>query len=96
MIKYAIYRDIVKLYFPDRLEKEVILPLKEFSHIADKVKESRKRQDDGFTDFGYLEVCNGCNKHDYVVQGYCRSCFIMMGLKYETDKQQEDEKDVNI
>lgn len=37
-------------------------------------------------DYGYVHWCLGCDKMDYVVQGFCKSCFDQLGLKYEYER----------
>ncbi len=90
-IKYAILKDVVKLMWVDHdhTEHKLLIPIKEFENIAENLKQSRHKDDIkeyGSTDYGYTDICLGCNKWDYIVQGYCRPCFINKGLKYEDDR----------
>lgn len=84
--KFTIYRD--RIVFHLMFDDQLVIPIHDFEDIARCVKQSRHEEDIkeyGSTDYGYTHFCNGCNKLDYIVQGYCQPCFVSKGLKYEDD-----------
>lgn len=87
--KFIIYRDHISFLEKNGEHVLYTLTIKEFLELYSLVKQSRHEEDIkeyGSTDYGYTDKCLDCNKWDYIVQGYCRPCFILRGLKYEDDR----------
>lgn len=84
---YQIYKDNVVFSDYHSGEIEKIMSIEEvvgnYPELRQFVSQSR-REFEGFTDYSYTDFCVGCDKYDNIVQGFCKPCWDMTGLEYES------------